>query len=71
MVTFRVDRGFSITATQESCNVIENRGVGLVVDAERGWVLSDRRTVPQPLGDIEVPPAFGLNRKGVAWSDIN
>jgi hypothetical protein len=35
-------------------DVVHFQGVGVVVDADAGFILTDRCTVPQPLGDIEV-----------------
>jgi S1-C subfamily serine protease len=38
----------------ENDETISNTGTGLVIDANAGFVLTDRTTVPQPLGDIDV-----------------
>ena len=32
----------------------EYRGVGMVVDVERGWVVADRSTVPEAIGDVSI-----------------
>ena len=35
-------------------------GHGLVVDAERGWVIADRNTVPLPIGDVTITVARSI-----------
>eukprot|EP00971_Amphidinium_carterae_P063174 1250201-Amphidinium_carterae.1 len=35
-------------------NLVLRYGVGLIVDVERGYVLTDRYTVPQPLVHVEL-----------------
>jgi S1-C subfamily serine protease len=42
------------------------RGVGVVIDAERGLILTDRGTVPQRLADIEVT-LCGESRCATVW----
>mmetsp|Transcript_22583 Transcript_22583/g.52603 ORF Transcript_22583/g.52603 Transcript_22583/m.52603 type:complete len:1114 (+) Transcript_22583:59-3400(+) len=39
---------------ERKVNLVLRYGVGLVVDAERGYVLTDRYTVPQPLVHVEL-----------------
>jgi len=48
------DTDLNLDANDESADVICRRGVGIVVEADAGFVLTDRVTVPQPLGDIAV-----------------
>merc|ERR1719440_2335954 len=57
-VTFRTAVQFDTAIVEEeedgSEETISRSGTGLVIDAQAGFVLTDRQTVPQPLGDIEV-----------------
>jgi len=55
MVRFRTDRRFCMGAGYEGFA----EGVGVVVNAERGLILTDRHSAPQSLGDIEVTLAGG------------
>ena len=41
-------------AEEEEADILRRQGVGVVVNAELGLIVTDRGTVPQPLGDIEV-----------------
>lgn len=44
------------------------RGTGIVVDAKRGWILTDRDTVPIALGDVRITVAGALDIPGqVLW----
>ncbi|HNH48198.1 MAG TPA: hypothetical protein PKY30_14240, partial [Myxococcota bacterium] len=44
------------------------RGTGVVVDAKRGWILTDRDTVPIALGDVRITVAGALEIPGrVLW----
>lgn len=45
---------FDIPYRVEGVHGTHFRGTGVVVDAERGWVLVDRDTVPLALGDVTV-----------------
>jgi S1-C subfamily serine protease len=49
------------TAGAKSFNYV---GAGVIVDAERGWVLVDRDTVPVALGDIDIVFAGSLRLPG-------
>ncbi|CAE8715703.1 unnamed protein product, partial [Polarella glacialis] len=49
-VRFRTDQRFVTEASDTGAS----EGVGLLVDAERGLILTDRHSAPQSLGDIEV-----------------
>merc|ERR1719375_1303939 len=56
-VAFRTAVQFDTAIVEEegeSEETISRNGTGLVLDAQAGFVLTDRNTVPQPLGDIEV-----------------
>lgn len=57
-VVFRTVQNFdldlNVDAENSSSDVVCIHGAGVVVDAEAGLVLTDRGTVPQTLGDIEV-----------------
>ena len=41
------------------------RGVGMVVDVERGWVVADRSTVPEAIGDVSITFAAMKRREAV------
>ena len=45
---------------------MELHGVGIVIDADRGLILTDRGTVPQRLADIEVS-LNGESRCASVW----
>eukprot|EP00933_Yihiella_yeosuensis_P014079 TRINITY_DN12758_c0_g3_i1.p1 TRINITY_DN12758_c0_g3~~TRINITY_DN12758_c0_g3_i1.p1 ORF type:complete len:686 (+),score=123.77 TRINITY_DN12758_c0_g3_i1:291-2060(+) len=49
-IRFRTDQRFCTEALDSG----SSEGVGLLVDAEKGIVLTDRHSAPQSLGDIEV-----------------
>jgi hypothetical protein len=49
-VNFRTDRRFCT----ESSTSGSSDGIGLLVDAQQGLVLTDRHSAPQSLGDVEV-----------------
>eukprot|EP00929_Paragymnodinium_shiwhaense_P111730 TRINITY_DN80019_c0_g1_i1.p1 TRINITY_DN80019_c0_g1~~TRINITY_DN80019_c0_g1_i1.p1 ORF type:complete len:1041 (-),score=242.99 TRINITY_DN80019_c0_g1_i1:86-3208(-) len=49
-VRFRTDRRFCTEAGLAG----SSEGVGLIVDADKGLVLTDRHSAPQSLGDVEV-----------------
>lgn len=49
-VRFRTDRRFNLGAAFAG----SSEGVGLLVDAQLGLVLTDRHSAPQSLGDVEV-----------------
>eukprot|EP00747_Dinoflagellata_sp_TGD_P182181 gnl/TRDRNA2_/TRDRNA2_36304_c0_seq1.p1 gnl/TRDRNA2_/TRDRNA2_36304_c0~~gnl/TRDRNA2_/TRDRNA2_36304_c0_seq1.p1 ORF type:complete len:1021 (-),score=200.66 gnl/TRDRNA2_/TRDRNA2_36304_c0_seq1:71-2866(-) len=57
-VLFRAVQHFDMDLVIDRSNlesdVVMNRGTGIILDAEAGLVLTDRGTVPQALGDIEV-----------------
>jgi len=50
MVLVRFDIPYTVDGAQGNSFV----GTGLVVDAERGWVVVDRDTVPVTLGDVDL-----------------
>lgn len=47
-------------------DIVELHGVGIVIDADRGLILTDRGTVPQRLADIEVS-LNGESRCASVW----
>ena len=47
-------------------DIVELHGVGIVIDADRGLILTDRGTVPQRLADIEVS-LNGESRSASVW----
>jgi S1-C subfamily serine protease len=57
-VQFRVvqlfDTDLVTDAEEDEVDVIVRRGMGMIIDSKQGLVITDRNTVPQPLGDIEV-----------------
>jgi len=57
-VVFRTVQNFNIDLVADLSNlendVYTNHGAGIVIDADAGFILTDRSTVQQPLGDIEV-----------------
>eukprot|EP00931_Biecheleriopsis_adriatica_P086407 TRINITY_DN61090_c0_g1_i1.p1 TRINITY_DN61090_c0_g1~~TRINITY_DN61090_c0_g1_i1.p1 ORF type:complete len:998 (+),score=208.07 TRINITY_DN61090_c0_g1_i1:50-3043(+) len=56
-VTFRALQHFAIdivASGDTEGEIMTCRGAGIVINAEEGLVLTDRVTVPQPLGDVEV-----------------
>lgn len=56
-VHFRTVQHFDIdvvTAEMQKPEIISRWGSGIIIDADSGFILTDRGTVPQPLGDIEV-----------------
>eukprot|EP00927_Polykrikos_kofoidii_P002054 TRINITY_DN10789_c0_g1_i3.p1 TRINITY_DN10789_c0_g1~~TRINITY_DN10789_c0_g1_i3.p1 ORF type:complete len:1116 (+),score=170.30 TRINITY_DN10789_c0_g1_i3:393-3350(+) len=54
-VRFRTDRRFCTEASHTG----SAEGFGILVDAQRGLVLTDRHSVPQAVGDVEVSLAGG------------
>jgi S1-C subfamily serine protease len=50
LVSINFDMPYSVSGVTER----SYRGTGLVVDAERGYVVTDRNTVPVPLGDVRL-----------------
>lgn len=52
--SFLVSVDFDLPFGMESVEKGSRHGVGVVVDAERGWVVTDRHTVPVALGDIRI-----------------
>lgn len=57
-VVFKVVQHFDLDVTPHPANssgdLVCLHGVGVIIDAENGLILTDRRTVPQRLADIEV-----------------
>mmetsp|Transcript_28710 Transcript_28710/g.66215 ORF Transcript_28710/g.66215 Transcript_28710/m.66215 type:complete len:1021 (+) Transcript_28710:62-3124(+) len=49
-----LDMDLLIDGSMIDADVLSYRGAGVVLDAELGLVLTDRTTIPQSLGDIEV-----------------
>lgn len=48
------DTDVIVDSREEEADILCRRGTGVVIDAGARLVLTDRGTVPQPLGDIEV-----------------
>mmetsp|Transcript_36465 Transcript_36465/g.66371 ORF Transcript_36465/g.66371 Transcript_36465/m.66371 type:complete len:996 (-) Transcript_36465:53-3040(-) len=55
------------SSEEQSEDVIARYGLGIILDAEAGLILTDRATVPQPLGDIEVFSHQGSSCGASAW----
>ncbi len=55
---------FDMPYPVEGVNYAHYIGSGLIVDAERGWVLVDRNTVPSVLGDVYLTFAESLEIPG-------
>mmetsp|Transcript_119393 Transcript_119393/g.207277 ORF Transcript_119393/g.207277 Transcript_119393/m.207277 type:complete len:1032 (-) Transcript_119393:92-3187(-) len=56
-VHFRTVQHFDmdvVTVDRQTPEIISRRGGGIIINAGEGFVLTDRGTVPQPLGDVEV-----------------
>eukprot|EP00746_Dinoflagellata_sp_MGD_P007519 gnl/MRDRNA2_/MRDRNA2_114895_c0_seq1.p1 gnl/MRDRNA2_/MRDRNA2_114895_c0~~gnl/MRDRNA2_/MRDRNA2_114895_c0_seq1.p1 ORF type:complete len:1015 (+),score=234.60 gnl/MRDRNA2_/MRDRNA2_114895_c0_seq1:82-3126(+) len=70
-VQFRVvqlfDTDLVTDAEEDEVDVIVRRGVGMIIDSKQGLVVTDRNTVPQPLGDIEVTIAGTTHSASVAF----
>eukprot|EP00928_Gymnodinium_smaydae_P012547 TRINITY_DN14545_c0_g9_i1.p1 TRINITY_DN14545_c0_g9~~TRINITY_DN14545_c0_g9_i1.p1 ORF type:complete len:1031 (-),score=181.43 TRINITY_DN14545_c0_g9_i1:141-3233(-) len=69
-VVFRTVQNFNVDLVADMSSlekdVYVKTGCGIVVEADGGFVLTDRATVPQPLGDIEV--GLGdMNRSASVW----
>jgi len=68
-VAFRTAVQFDTAIVEEESEAeetISRNGTGLVLDAQAGFILTDRQTVPQPLGDIEVTLG-DLSRGASVW----
>ena len=55
---------FDMPYPVEGVNYAHYIGSGLIIDAERGWVLVDRNTVPSTLGDVHITFAQSLEVPG-------
>ncbi len=55
---------FDMPYPVEGVNYAHYIGSGLIIDAERGWVLVDRNTVPSVLGDLYITFAESLEVPG-------